>query len=199
MVVPGNARAATEQGLGTEAESAPPPPPYRKGLVLDSSLGAHGFAGEFGHVAPPGFWLHTQLGYEFFRWFMLFAEGDLYFSDTSQGQDESKSRAFPIFGFGGGPRLTARFTERFALYVQGSVGMLKADVPSHALAILGFGNAESFGAYAGGRVGVEYYQLDRHLALGVNVGVRDATGFKKTIGSDLPLLWDSGVALRYTF
>ncbi len=184
---------------GPDADFTPPPTPYKKGLVLDSSLGAHGFAGQFGHVAAPGVWLHSQLGYELARWFMLFAEGDLFFSDTSRGQDESQSRAFPIFGFGLGPRLTARFTDRFAVYGQGSLGMLKADVPTNALRILGFPDAESFGLYAGGRVGIEYYQNDRHLALGLNGGLRDATNFKKSYGSDLPLLWDAGVALRYTF
>jgi hypothetical protein len=178
---------------------APPPQPHKKGVVLDSSLGAGGFAGEFGKVAPPGFWLHTQLGYEFFRWLMVFGEGDLYFSDTSGAQDPTKSRAFPVFGFGGGPRFTMHVTERVALYAQGSIGLMKGDISNNAFKILGFADAESLGLYFGGRLGIEWYQLDRHLALGLSGGLKDATNFKKTIGSDLPLLWDAGVALRYTF
>lgn len=204
VLTPSAARAderSPEGGAGPEQEvvDAPPPPPYKKGLVLDSSLGAHGFAGEFGKVAPPGFWLHTQLGYEFFRWLTLFGEGDLYFSDTSRNQDSSKSRAFPIFGFGLGPRITGRITNRVALYAQASAGLSKADIATNALKILGFGDAEKFGLYVGARIGAEWYQVDRHFALGVSVGLRDATNFKKSIGSDLPLLWDTGVALRYTF
>ena len=76
---------------------------------------------------------------------------------------------------------------------------MKADVATNAFKILGFEDAESLGLYFGGRLGVEWYQIDRHLALGLNGGVRNPTNFKKTIGSDLPLLWDAGVALRYTF
>lgn len=195
-LAPSVASAATEFDAPPEA---PPPQAYRKGLVLDSSLGAHGFTGKFGAVAPPGFWLHTQLGYELFRWFMLFAEGDLYFTDTSRTQDPTKSRAFPMFGFGLGPRFTVRVTERVGLYAQGSLGAMKADVPNNAFRILGFGDAESLGLYFGGRLGVEWYQIDRHLAFGLSVGLRDATNFKRTIGDDLPLMWDGGVSLRYTF
>ncbi|WP_394824112.1 hypothetical protein [Pendulispora albinea] len=186
---------ATERDIN----EAPPPLPRKKGVVLDSSLGAHGFAGEFGKVAPPGFWLHTQLGYELLRWLMLFAEGDLYFTDTSRGQDDSKARAFPIFGFGAGPRFTAHITERVAIYAQGSAGFGKADIATNALKILGFPDAEKLGFYFGGRIGIEYYQVNRHLALGLRFGMRDATNFKKSVGSDLPLSWDAGVALRYTF
>src|SRR5581483_9409351 len=62
---------------------APPPPPYKKSGVLDSSIGALAFFGKFGKTAPPGPWLHTQLGYEFLDWLMVFGEGDLSFTDTS--------------------------------------------------------------------------------------------------------------------
>ncbi|WP_394844402.1 hypothetical protein LZC95_46035 [Pendulispora brunnea] len=190
---------ALEDKVSASVDAPPPPLPYKPGLVLDSSLGAQGFTGEFGGVAGPGFWLHTQLGYEFARAFMLFGEGDLYFTSTSRGQDETKARAFPIFGFGAGPRFTLRVTDRVGLYLQGSAGFSKADIATNALKILGFGDAEKLGLYFGGRIGIEYYQLDRHLAFGLNFGVRDATNFKKTGGSDLPLLLSAGLALRYSF
>ena len=74
-------------------EEAPPPPPRRKGIVLDSSLGALGFLGEFRRVAPTAPWLHTSLGYELFKWLLLFGEADLAFTDTSVAQDASKVRA----------------------------------------------------------------------------------------------------------
>jgi hypothetical protein len=179
---------------------APPPRPYKKTLVLDSSLGAVAFLGEFGKVAPPGPWLHTQLGYELFRWLMVFGEGELAFTDTSRRQDPPKTRVFPFFGFGGGARFTARFTERFGVYLQGSVGLMRADVNRNALGILGFRDAETFAPYAGGRLGVEWYQIDRHFALGLNAGVRLAQGFARAQGaSDTPLVLDGGASLRYAF
>jgi hypothetical protein len=180
---------------------APPPPPYKKGVVLDSSIGVLGFAGQFAHVAPPGPWMHTQLGYEIFRWLMLFGEGELAFTDTSRAQDESKRRAFPIFGFGGGVRFTVPIGERFGIFLQGNGGFLKADTPKNALGLLGYRTAEVLGLYYGGRLGVEWYQIDRHFALGLNGGARLANGFKTQAPgkSDTPLLWEGAADLRYTF
>jgi len=178
---------------------APPPAPYKKSLVLDSSIGALVFLGKFGKTAPPAPLLRVQLGYELFKWLMLFGEGELGFTDTSGSQDPPKTRAFPIFGFGGGARLTVRFTDRFGVYVQGDIGAMKADIRRRALEIIGFKDAEDLGLYLGGRIGLEWYQLDRHFALGLNGGLRDATGFKRTIGSDTPLAFDAGVSIRYAF
>lgn len=195
----GASASATAPTDGPPPE-APPPAPHKKGLVLDSTLGALGFAGQFRKVAPPGPWLHTQLGYEIFRWLMVFGEGELSFTDTSNAQDQTKNRAFPIFGFGGGVRVTVHVTERVGIFLQGHGGFLKADVTKNALGLLGYKDAESLGLYYGGRLGVEWYQLDRHLALGLTGGSRLAQGFKSTgPKSDTPLLWEGGGSIRYTF
>jgi hypothetical protein len=202
-LAPASAASASASGaetfLSEAPPEAPPPLPHKKGLVLESSLGVLGFGGQFRHVAPMAPWLHLTLGYEFFNWLMAYAEGELAYTDTSIAEDPSKAYAFPILGFGGGLRGTAHFTERFAAFVQGGLGALKADVPKQALFILGFRDAESFNAYFGARVGVEWYQIDRHFALGVGGGVRDATGFAKVSGSDTPLMWDASATIRYTF
>lgn len=178
---------------------SPPPPPRHKGLVLESSLGAADFLGKFGATAPLGFWLHTQLGYEIFNWLMVFGEGELTFTDTSGTQGPTQAEGFPIFGFGGGLRATVHLTDRVAIFAQGDLGAMKADITTGALANIGYKNAEALGLYFGGRVGVEWYQIDRHVALALQVGLRDATGFKRVVGSDLPLMLDAGLALRYTF
>ena len=178
---------------------APPPPPYKKSIVLDSSIGALVFLGKFGKTAPPAPFLRVQLGYELFKWLMLFGEGELGFTDTSRSQDPPKTRAFPIFGFGGGARLTVRFTDRVGVYLQGGIGAMKADIRRRALEIIGFKDAEDLGLYLGGRLGVEWYQLDRHFALGLTAGLRDATNFKRTIGIDTPLALDAGASIRYAF
>lgn len=191
---PGAEQAATEP-----PPEAPPPLPYKKTFVIDSSIGALTFLGKFGKVAPPGPWLHTQLGYELLKWLMLFGEGDIAFTDTSNAQDPPKTRAFPVLGFGGGVRFTIRFTDRFGVYLQGSIGAMKVDISRNALGIIGFRDAESLGAYAGGSLGVEWYQIDRHFGLGLTGGVRDAQGFAKTGGSDTPLVLDVGASLRYAF
>jgi hypothetical protein len=179
---------------------APPPLPRHKGLVAEGALGGLGFIGQFRHVAPTAPWLHVQVGYEFLSWLMLFGEGELAFTDTSEAQDPSHSFAFPLFGFGAGLRLTAHPSARVALYAQGSLGAMKADVPHGALQILGYRNAESLGPSFGARVGLEWYQMDRHMALGLAVGARDATGFAKANGaSDTGIMADASAIVRYTF
>jgi hypothetical protein len=186
--------------LPTPLEEAPPPPPRKKGFVLESSLGAIGFMGQFRHVSPTTFWVHTQLGFEPLSWLMIFADGELFYPDTSEAQQPPATKAFPVFGFGGGVRFTIHPTDRFAIFAQGSVGALKADVPKGELVVLGYRDAEAINPSFGGRLGLEWYQVDRHMALGVAGGVRDATGFLKlTAINDTPLMWDASASLRYTF
>jgi hypothetical protein len=181
-------------------DEAPPPLPRKKGIVVESRLGALAFLGRFRQVAPTAPWFQIDAGYELFRWLLLFGEGELAITDTSVAQDASKARAFPIFGFGAGARFTVHLSERVALYGQGSLGAMKADVAKNAFGLLGYKDAESLGVYLGGRLGVEWYMVDRHLALGFGAGVRDAKGFAKTGPvSDTPLMLDVAVALRYTF
>jgi hypothetical protein len=182
-----------------DLQEAPPPRPRHHGLVLESTIGVLGFAGPFRHVAPPAYWMHTQLGYEALAWLMLFAEAELAFTDTSEAEDASHSRAFPIWGLGGGARATAHLSAPVAGFVQGEVGALTAYVPHGALAYLGFRDAESLGAQFGGRVGLEWYAKDRHLALCLEGGPRIAQGFSKFASSGLPLMWDTAAGVRYTF
>ncbi len=179
---------------------APPPLPQKKGLVLETQLGGLAFLGKFGEVAPPAPWLTSQLGYEFFKWLMLYGYGEVGFTGTSNEQSESSAIYFPIYGFGGGLRFTVHVTERVALFAQANGGAMAADVPRDTLTFLGFHAAESLGLAVGGRLGVEWHQIDHHLALGLGVGVRDAFNFKIQSGeSDLPLMLDASAAIRYTF
>ncbi len=180
-------------------DEAPPPRPYRKGVVLDATLGALSFLGKFGETAQTAPWLHAQLGYEVLSWWMLFGEGELAFTDTSGTEEPPKTRAFALFGGGGGTRVTARFGRRVGLYLQGSAGVMRAEVANRALALLGYRDAESFRPTFGGRVGFEFYAIDRHLGLGATAGLRDATGFSRVGDGGTPWLLDGGASLRYAF
>jgi len=197
QVVLGDEGSAPQPSLG---EARPPPErPRRKGLVLESTLGVLGFAGQFRHVAPPAFSTRVLLGYELFSWLMLFGQSELAFTDTSESQNASQSRAFAMWGFGGGVRAGPKIGN-VGGFIQADVGALAAQVPHDALAYLGFRGAESLGMAIGGRVGAEWYQRDRHLALCVSGGPRFAQGFSKSgVAGDVPLVWDAAGGLRYTF
>lgn len=178
---------------------APPPPPHKRGLVLEGSMGALGFAGKFQNVAPPAVWMHITLGYEFFKVLMPFISGELAFTDTSAASDPSKNRAFPIYGFGGGVRFTIPIGSRVGIFVQGDIGAMEADITKYALANLGYANAEKLGLYYGGKLGFEWYQINRHMGLGLQGGARLLSGFARTVGSDTPVGWDAAATIRYTF
>jgi hypothetical protein len=180
-------------------EEAPPPPPHKKGVVLESNLGALGFIGQFRKVAPPGPWLDLHGGYELFSPLLVFLNAELFYTDTENAQNPPKTHAFPVFAFGTGARGTFHITEHVALFLEGNVGFMKADIATGALKNLGYKDAEALNLYFGGHLGAEWYMIDRHLALGVLGGVRDLTGFKRQIGNDTPLAWDGAVSLRYTF
>ncbi len=189
-----------ESTLPAPPPEAPPPPPRHKGVVLQQDLGVLGFAGKFGGLTGhPAFWMHTQLGYELFKWLMLYGEGELAYTDTVESVGPSQNRGIPILGFGGGARFTVHFTDRVAMYLQGGAGGATAYVKSNVLTNYGYHNAESVGFWAGGRLGLEWYQIDRHMALALSGGARYLTNFARVVGSDLPLAWDATLGLRYTF
>jgi hypothetical protein len=186
--------------LPTAPAEAPPPPPRHKGLVLEQSVGALGFAGKFGtFTGHPAVWLQTQVGYEIFRWLMVFAQGEAAFTDNGNTVGPEQNRAFPLLGFGGGVRFTIPFTPRVGMYVQGALGGDVALVPSGELVNFGYEKIESLGFWAGGRLGLEWFQVDRHLALGVSGGARYMANLAYGLGNDLPLAWDATIDLRYTF
>jgi hypothetical protein len=179
---------------------APPPEPHRKGFVLDASAGALFFAGQMGKVATPAPHFRVLFGYEPFKWLLVFGRGEMAFSTTANAEDPPYTRAFPLFGFGAGLRATGHLTERVAVYGEGSLGFLKCDIATRALVNLGLPDAEKLKPDVGGRVGIEWYQLDRHYALGIAGGVRLATGLSR-LGpkNDTPLLAETQLTLRYTF
>lgn len=178
----------------------PPMPPRRRGVVIESRLGALAFLGDFRHISPTAPWWHVDVGYEILNWLGVFGYGEVAFTDTSEIQGAALITAFPIYGFGGGARVTLHASRRVAFFGEGNAGAMRADVPKGTLIDQGFGNAEQFSLAVGGRVGVEWYQLDRHLAFGLDVGLRDALGFVQQFSpTGPPLMLDASGAVRYTF
>ena len=190
---PGSVATKRAEKAGSPLD-VPPPPPRKKGFVLESSLGAMGFLGKMQNVSPIGSMLHVQFGYEPFRWFMAFAEGDIAFTSTRY---VSVPRGYALYGLGGGARFTAHFTDRVAGYLQGDVGMMEAS--SDLLVTYGFKKSEDWNIFFGATAGVEWYQIDPHYALALNGGVRQTPGLKREVGNDPALSWLAAASIRYTF
>jgi hypothetical protein len=172
----------------------PPPPPRKKGFVLEADLGAMGFLGKLNTVSPTASRLHLQFGYEPFRWLMAFAEGELLFTSTRYSPP---SRGYSMYGFGGGLRLTVPVSSRVSLYAQGDAGLMRAS--SDVLHSYGFVDAENFNVYFGGGAGVEWYQINPHYALALNGGARMTPGLVRSASNDTALAWLASGAIRYTF
>ncbi len=181
-----------------EDDLAPPPPPRKKGFVMESSVGVFGQAGHLKHISPTAPWFGLRLGYEPLRWLMVFAESDLFVASTAYAHPPPPPRSFAFFSFGGGVRLSFKPTDRFGIFLQGSIGAGKAT--EDVLEIYGYQHADELGIYQGAELGLEWYQINPHLALGVHGGVRAfPRALKRDRDSEPPLGWLSGVQLRYTF
>jgi hypothetical protein len=129
---------------------------------------------------------------------MVFAESDVVFSSTSYANPPPDPRSYALYGFGSGVRFTLKPTDRFGVYVQGSLGL--ASVSDDVLSIYGYRDADTFNPYFGGMLGLEWYQVSPHYALAVHGGVRDYPDlFARTLDDQMPLAWIGGASLRYTF
>src|SRR3954447_10823794 len=173
-------KAALEEAPGTRKKTekagaaleVPPPPPRKSGLVVEGSLGAMGFMGKLNTVSPVASTFHLQVGFEPFRWLMVFGEGDLSFTSTRYSPP---SRGYSIYAFGGGGRLTAGLSDRVGVYGQFDFGLTTTS--SNVLHSYGFYDAENLNGYYGATGGLEWYQIDPHYALALFGGVRNTQGF----------------------
>jgi hypothetical protein len=189
--------AGADKGAKAEDE-APPPPPRHKGVVVESTIGAFGHIGPMRHVSPTAPWFRIQLGYEPFKFLMLFGEADLVLANTSYTHPPPPPRTYALYGFGGGLRGTLKLAERISIYGQASGG--GASITEDVLSTYGYQNADALSFYYGAELGLEWYQVNPHLALALHGGIRDyPTNFARVRSNQEPLAWVSGIALRYTF
>ncbi len=180
-----------------DAELDPPPlPPRRHGWVLEGSVGALGHLGNMRSVSPVAPWFRLQVGYEPFDWLMVFVEGDVALSSTSLAKTPPDTRSYALFGMGGGARLAWQPFSAVGFYLQGDAGM--ASITEDVLATYGYPDADRLQPYAGGSLGVEWFQLSPHYAIVLSGGARNYfQSFERINGNQPPWAWFSSVALRY--
>jgi hypothetical protein len=177
---------------------APPPAPRHHGVVIESGVGIFGHLGPLKNVSPNAPFFHLQLGYEPFKFLMVFGESDVSFSDTSYANPPPEPRAYALYGFGFGARLTILPLDRLGLYAQVSIGT--ARVSDDVLNVYGYKDADDFNPYFGGMLGVEWYQANPHYALVLNGGLRNyPDGFARQRSSGTTAAVIVGIALRYAF
>ncbi len=187
-----------ERSTDADDAESPPPPPRKKGFVLESSIGVMGQLGHLKNITPTAPWFGLRFGFEPLRWLMVFTEADLFVASTTYARQPPPPRSFVFWNVGAGLRLTIKPTDRIGVYLQASVGVGRAT--EDVLELYGYQHAEELGLYESGELGVEWYQVNPHLALALHGGVRD---YPRTLKRDRdeqpPLAWLSGLGLRYTF
>jgi hypothetical protein len=189
----------SEGDHGSEDElEAPPPPPRKKGFVLESSIGVMGQMGHLKNITPNAPWFGLRFGFEPLRWLMVFAESDVFIASTSYAHEPPPPRSFAFWNVGAGFRLTVKPTDRFGVYLQGSLGGGRAT--EDVLELYGYQHADELGFYQSAELGFEWYQINPHLALALHGGVRNyPRALKRDRDSQPPMTWLSGAGLRYTF
>jgi len=183
---------------GNDDLEAPPPPPRKKGFVLESSVGVMGQIGRLRHITPNAPWFGLRLGFEPLRWLMVFVDSDLFVASTSYAHPPPPPRSFAFWNAGAGFRLTFKPTDRFGAYLQGSLGAGRAT--EDVLRLYGYRHAHELGLYEGAELGLEWYQVNPHLALSVHGGVRNyPRALVRDRDAQPPMTWLGGAGLRYTF
>jgi len=190
-------KPGTEADNGDEFGEAPPPPPRRHGFLIESTLGLLGHLGPMKSISPTTPQLRLKVGYELLNWLLFFGEVDVAFGTTSYAHPPPPPRTYALYSFGGGVRVTVAPTDVIGFYLEGGLGAAAAS--EDVLQIYGFAHADELNTYAGAELGIDWYQVNPHMALALHGGVRTYAGFDRERDTASPLTWLSGLSLRYTF
>lgn len=181
-----------------EAPEAPPPPPRRHGFVVESSVGALTHLGPMGHVSPTSAWFRTAFGWEPAKWFMLLAQFDVSPSSTSYASAPPDPRGYVLYGGSVAIRGSLEFGAALGGFAQLEVGGAK--ISEDVLSTYGFQNADNVNPFFGAHLGLEWYQVSPHMALGAEGGIRSyAQSFDRAAAGGSPLAWTASGTLRYAF
>jgi len=182
----------------TDAPEAPPPPPRRHGFVVESSVGAQTQLGAMRHISPTSPWFRTAFGWEPTKWIMLLAQFDVTVSSTSFASPPPGPRGYALYAGSIGIRGTIAIGTSVGVTVQGEIGGAK--ISENVLSTYGFQNADTVNPFFGAVLGLEWYQVSPHVALGARGGIRSyGELFDRSIGGGGSLGWTAAVTLRYVF
>jgi len=187
-----------DQGV-TPPEETPLPAPRRHGLVVESGLGVVTQVGSLKHITPSAPRFQLRVGYEVLSWLMPFIEADLVLASTAYASQPPPPRSYAHYGGGGGVRFTLPLGSIFAILAQGSLGVARVS-EQNVLSVYGFPNADNPNLYYGAELGLVWYQVNPHLALGFHGGFRSyGAGLERDTGGEPPLAILGSVELSYAF
>jgi hypothetical protein len=130
---------------------------------------------------------------------MPFLEADVAFASTAYAPRPPPERSYFHYGAGAGVRVTIPVGRVLAVLAQGSFGFSRVS-EQNVLSVYGFPDADEPTLYLDGELGLEWYQVNPHLALAVHGGVKHyGAGLTRDRGSDPPIAAVGSMNLRYAF
>lgn len=179
----------------SESSEVPPPPPRHRGVVVEAGSGAAFPLGALRHVSPPSPWFQFHVGYEPTTWFMALVNADFTLANTSYAARPPEPRTYAHYAFGAGARFQLVLAERFGAHAQLELGA--SEVSEEVLGPYGYTSADSLNFHYGARVGLEWLQINPHLALGLQGTFRNYPGLDRANDSDPPTTAIVAAVLRY--
>lgn len=196
LVALGETRAQADDELNAPV---PPMAPFRRGVLVEGTVGAYAPTGPLKNVSSPGPWLRLSAGYDFSKWLAVFATGDAAFLSTDRAPPPPGTRAYVLYGLGVGARVSLPAGERLRFPLRVEIGAHKAS-DEGVLKTYGFAKTGdlSNGFSWGATLGIEWRARSRHFGIVLEGGVRNDGAFAYTGKNDKPFAIVSGASLHYT-
>jgi hypothetical protein len=144
--------AAPASAQDVDATPAPPLAPFKRGVLVEGSIGMYAPTGRLKEYSAPGPWMRVSAGYDLSKWLAFFVSGDCAFLSTNRAPPPPGDRGYLLYGFGLGTRLSIPASERLRFPVRIEIG-------GHRVADAGvlrtylFGDARGFEVSNGAREG----------------------------------------------
>jgi hypothetical protein len=159
------------------AAAAPPMAPFKRGLLVEGNVGVYAPTGTIKNLVAPGPMMRVALGWDFNKWFGVFAAGDVAFLSTGRAPPPPGDRAFLLWGLGGGARVSLGITERVRIPLRLEIAMRRVE-DGGVLAVYGYNTAKDLSFGYGGTLGLEWRASSRHFGVLAEAGVRNDTGLE---------------------
>jgi len=180
-----------------DATPSPPMAPFKRGVLVEGSIGMYAPTGRLKNYSSPGPWMRVSLGYDLSKWLAAFVSGDCAFLSTDRAPPPPGDRGYLLYGFGLGARLSIPASERIRF-------PLRVELGGHRVAdagVLGtylFGDARGVEVSYGATAGIEWRAPSRHFGIILEGGVRNDTGLSQAGRSDGPLAVVTALSLHST-
>lgn len=176
---------------------APPVAPFTRGPLVEGNVGVYAPVGRIKNLVAPGPMIRLALGWDFKKWIGVFGSFDSAFLSTGRAPPPPGERAFVLWGFGGGARVSLGLGDRVRIPLKLELGMHKAS-DGGVLAAYGYTNAKDFGLSYGATLGVEYRAVSRHFGILLEGGVRNDSSLEYPAKAQAPLAIVGTLGVHYT-